>query len=114
MNLVEENELLREQNRQLRALLKPGTALRFHRINVRGRKADLLTMLLHHETVSREMVLQHMYSDQADMPDPKIVDVMICHLRKKLKTFGAGIGVTYNVGWSVSPEHKRLIAELCR
>lgn len=115
LSLAEENDFLREQVRQLRSLLSaPDERSEYGRkLGINGKLLELFGLLMKHEIVSREMVFTAMYSTQADVPDEKIVDVMMCKLRQKLFPHAIKISVRYLVGWYISPEHKKLIKELC-
>ena len=43
------------------------------------------------ELVSRQDILRGMYPDRVALPDPKLLDVMACKLRKRLAPFGKTI-----------------------
>lgn len=44
--------------------------------------------------------------------DPKIVDVVICKMRKKLKEFGIQINTLWGAGYFISPEHRTIAFNL--
>ena len=41
-----------------------------------------------------------------DEPEMKIVDVFVCHIRRKLKPFGIEIGTRWGVGYFMTPANK--------
>jgi two-component system cell cycle response regulator CtrA len=47
-----------------------------------------------------------------DCPEPKIVDVYICKLRKKLDVLGVAIGTRWGVGYFMAPADKARLREL--
>jgi two-component system cell cycle response regulator CtrA len=54
-------------------------------------------------TLNKETFLSHLYGE-IDEPEPKIIDVFICKLRKKLAAFGAGktyIETVWGVGYLI-------------
>src|SRR5688572_7781403 len=113
LSVAEENELLREQNRQLRDLVfRKADAEPYHRLGIRGMKAKLLAILMRHEVVSRDLAMEALYSHKADQPDPKVIEVMLCKLRKLLLPHSIKISVTYSVGWSISPEDKKHLLDV--
>lgn len=115
LSLAEENDMLREQNRQLRSLLvadAPAANI-YRKLGVTGVKAELLALLMKHERVSREMAMEAIYGHQPDQPDETIINVMLTHLRKILGHHAVDIQNIWAVGWFISPEHKKLIRELC-
>ncbi len=44
--------------------------------------------------------------------NPKIVDVVICHLRKKLRRFGVSIRTLHALGYSMSFENRQRVIDL--
>jgi two-component system cell cycle response regulator CtrA len=49
-------------------------------------------------TLTKEQFLNHLYGD-LDEPDPKIIDVFVCKLRKKLAAAQAGGGEHIETVW---------------
>ncbi len=115
LSMADELETLREQNRQLRSLLADPvtTANVYRKLGVTGTKAELLALLMKHERVSREMAMEAIYGHQADQPGETIVNVMLTHLRKILGLHAVVVQNIWGIGWFISPEHKKLIRELC-
>lgn len=93
-SLIEENETLREEVRQLRGLLAPEPRAPKHwrltRLQdrllraLRGAGTGLLT---------RERAMAALYSDRDDPPDAKMIDVHLCLLRAKLRLCGLPVAV---------------------
>lgn len=55
-------------------------------------EAKLLAVLLQKSPllVTKEQLMDAMYFDTSEAPEPKIIDVFVCKIRNKLKAFGAG------------------------
>lgn len=64
-------------------------------------------VLLERELMTRDAAMAALYRDRgADEPEPKIVDVFVCKMRKKLKPFGIEVGLRWGVGYFLTPEAK--------
>lgn len=105
--LRDENETLREENQQLRDVLRPEikvpTAWK-----LTGSEATILGVMVKRELATRTAIIAALYSDRADdAPDPKIIDVFVCRLRRKLKADGAVITSHAGQGYSLSPEWRQ-------
>lgn len=90
MTLAEELEMLREENRQLKAALgrlpnERSEARIRTTLRVSPSLARLLLLHYRHETVSRKMAMDHLYGHSADPPYEKIIDVFICKLRRQMR-----------------------------
>lgn len=70
--------------------------------------APILGMLLKRNFVSHESLYIVLYCDrpEADWPEPKVLDVQICKLRKRLKMFGLEIKTRWGEGWSMTVADK--------
>jgi len=105
--LREENDALREEIRQLKEALAPTAILsrawRLSKMEERLLRAIRAVgpNLLHHE---RAMLI--LYGMWEDMPEQKILDVMICHIRRKLMHAQAQIRIetVWGRGWRMTPE----------
>jgi two-component system cell cycle response regulator CtrA len=54
--------------------------------------------------VSRDLVMDHLYSGKEKEPYPKIIDVFVCHLRKKIARATGGqhyIETVFGVGYAL-------------
>jgi hypothetical protein len=112
---VSEVELLRYQVAELKSVLGQNRRADFNRIfKLSPMECDFLGLLISRELVSRENFFAALYSDTADAPCEHIPNVMLSHIRKKLKPFGINVKNRYGFGWFLFPEDKKLIAELCR
>jgi len=70
-------------------------------------EARVFGVLLHRELATKEALMAALYRDEArDEPDPKILDVYIHKLRKKLQPYGIAIETVWGQGWRVSGEHR--------
>lgn len=74
--------------------------------------SELFLLLERRQLVSREMALLALYGDSADWPDPKIIDVYIHKLRKRIAPRGLQIKTQYCQGWYFSDESRKRIAEM--
>lgn len=99
-----ENEELREQVRQLLALLR-GTAPMPIQFGLTGKEAALLGALMQGTVVSKESCINFIYQGR-DEPELKIIDVFVCKVRKKLKPFGISVETAWGRGYMLSPEAK--------
>jgi hypothetical protein len=75
-------------------------------------EASILALMLKRTEVTKDQL--HLAIEQnrpeeksrLDPTDPKMVDVIICHLRKKLKTFGLAIETVWGIGYLISTEQR--------
>lgn len=59
-------------------------------------------VLVHREVASRDAIMAALYRDRnREEPDPKIVDVFICKLRRKIKPHGVVIKTRHGMGFSL-------------
>lgn len=84
---------------------------------------SMLALLASRQHVTKEQILHHLYSGRPECEWPltcvKVVDVHICHLRKKLKPLGIEIRNLRGCGhdpalYSIAPEQReraRFIAD---
>ena len=62
-------------------------------------QARLFGALLEREVLTKDAAMAALYRDRGDdEPEMKIVDVFVCHIRRKLKPFGIEIGTRWGVG----------------
>lgn len=103
--LQEENALLRERlalaERTMLGveLLPPGFGLT-------GMEARVLRVLRTRGAATKEQILDAAWSTalEQDLPDPKIVDVAICKIRKKLSPWGVKITTLWGAGYQLGPD----------
>ena len=111
----EENEMLREQVEQLKALLRSQTILPLE-WGLTASEQIVLGTLLQRRRASKDTLYQALYAHRAlgdDDVEPKIVDVFVCKLRRKLKPFGIEIMTVWGHGYEISAETRRAILERC-
>ncbi len=115
LSIAQELEMVREENRQLKELLVAPPDDEFKALGITGSRGKLLGMLVHGGTVTRELAMYRLYGGrpECDTPDSKIIEVMLSALRKHLSQHAIEIHNRFGVGWYITPEHKRLIKELC-
>jgi hypothetical protein len=84
-------------------------------------QASLLSVLIRRKEASKDMLHQVVEtcrhtrlnkSDALEATDPKIVDVVVCHLRKKLKPFGLQITTLWGNGYYMTPEMRKFAQQL--
>lgn len=105
--LREENDTLREQVRQLQEALAPTAILPRSWCLTKTEERLLRAIravgpnLLHHE---RAMLA--IYGMWEDMPEQKILDVLVCKIRRKLMEAQAQIRIetVWGRGWRMTPE----------
>lgn len=74
----------------------------------------LLTLMYRRLHVTRDSIMSALYDDQAhgDCAYPKIIDVLICRLRKKLREFDIHIETIHSAGFRLLPASKVHIKDM--
>ena len=107
--LRNENALLREQNALLKSALGMTARVPLP-INLTASEERIFGVLMARDVATKEALMIVLYSDDAnDWPDPKILDVMICKLRKKLKALEIKIETVWGRGWHMPAESKAVV-----
>lgn len=78
-------------------------------------QASLLAVLINRNEVSKDTMHQIIESRRApgkEETDPKMVDVVICHLRKRLKPFNLKINTLWACGYYIEPVQRKQILEM--
>ena len=78
-------------------------------------QASLLAILINRNEVSKDTMHQIIESRRApgkEETDPKMVDVVICHLRKRLKPFNLKINTLWACGYYMEPVQRKEILEM--
>lgn len=105
--LIEERDTLREQVRQLEELLRP-TIILPSAWRLTRREADFLNVLRSAapNVVHRERMLIALYGLIDEAPEPKILDVYLCKVRRRLMEAQARVDIetVWGRGWRLSPE----------
>lgn len=75
---------------------------------VTGLQASILALLVRRNEVQKEVLHQRIQqrrkNNKTDETDPKMVDVVICNLRKRLKPFDLKIETLWGDGYYMTPE----------
>ena len=78
-------------------------------------QGSLLAILINRNEVNKETMHQIIESRRApgkDETDIKMVDVVICNLRKRLKPFNLGVTTLWGSGYAMLPAQRRQILEM--
>lgn len=70
-----------------------------------GREAEVLGILLRRKVMTHAQLFEAIWGGDSDR-DVKIVEVMVCKLRAKLRLHGIEIRTEHGVGYFVPPESK--------
>ncbi len=109
--LREENEMLRERVRQLESELVPAHFSFPVKYRLTGSEAVVLRRLMATEVASPRSIILALYSDRSeDYPEPSIVNVWICKIRKKLRPFGISIQNIWGEGYRLENRHLITVA----
>ena len=104
-----ENDLLRAKIEGLEGLLGMHalTPLVF---GFTGAEARVFGVLMRRDIATKEMVMHGLYADRADNDvEIKIVDVFICKMRKKLKSFAIPIDTVWGQGYRLTSSAKEKV-----
>ncbi len=115
LSLAEENDKLREENRQLLDLLKllvTPTRPFPRRWRLKPREARILHALIKHEWRSQAQVLAAMTYDLESVDPKAYLYVAISNLRAKLRPLGVTIAMNYGDGYSISKANRAKLNEL--
>jgi two-component system cell cycle response regulator CtrA len=112
--LTEENELLREESRQLRSELENIGWRAPLELNLTPAEEVVLGCLLKRASATKSGLYMALYGSkvESDQATPKIVDVFICKLRKKLAPFGLEVGTDWGRGYFLTPDSKQKLQEM--
>jgi two-component system cell cycle response regulator CtrA len=102
--IEEENDLLREELITIKGI---------HRTDIRGKvvynltmsEAKILNAFMGRREVTKHQLMAAIYSND-DPPQPKIVDVFVCKLRKKLARRGIVIHTIWGSGYMIDATNK--------
>lgn len=105
--LREQNEILREQVRQLKDALTAEfrAPAEWH---LTRSENTIMGVLVQLETASLNAIMTALYGTRpGDVPNQEIVGVFICRMRRKLKPFGITIQTVIGVGFFLDPETRQ-------
>lgn len=78
-----------------------------------GSESRLIGALIAREILTKDAGMAALYRDFGkDEPDPKIFDVFVCKIRKKLRLFGIEIATLWGVGYRLTPQSRAELAHL--
>lgn len=105
-----ENEVLRARIAELESLLGhdwlPPVEWR-----LTPAEARVMGALRSRDVATKGALMAALYRDNAaDEAEIKIVDVFVCKIRKKVKSFGIVIETRWGIGYSLTPESRALLA----
>ena len=73
----------------------------------------LLGLLMRRHRATKDQMMTMLYADRPDEePDSKILDVMICKMRKKLRPHGVEIRTIHGAGYELPPTSREKIKAL--
>ena len=105
-----ENDELRERIAQLEGLLgfRTTTPIEF---GLTGCEARVFGALLAREIATKSAIFAAVYANRSecDQAEPKIVDVFVCKMRRKLKPFGVDIKTAWGTGYYLDNETKKRV-----
>lgn len=106
----QENLFLRERVAALEAILmdcvRPPVEWR-----LTGQESRVFGVLVNREMATKGAIMAALYSERAtedEVAEPKIVDVFICKIRKKLRPFRVEIETVWGQGYALSSETRAL------
>ena len=100
MSLQDRIDQLEFENAELKAALNISmTTPRFFRLS--SKEQQLFSLLVSRpQFLAYKTALLALYQDRiGDEPEPQIIKVYICNIRRKLKPFGIKIGTHWGRGW---------------
>ena len=118
LSIVAERDTLAEENRMLREALmrveghdltRPACLL------VSSTEWRVLRVLMVKSFASKDMLYDAICNDrpEADWPQPKMTDVIVSKIRKKLKPLDLMIKTVWGAGYEVEPDSRARLAAMC-
>jgi two-component system cell cycle response regulator CtrA len=101
--LREERDLLKEQVAFLIAALMGENPLPLE-WNLTESEERIMRVILTREYASKDAIMAALYWDKDEPGEDKIVNVMVCKIRKKLKRFAINIKTHWGRGFYLPPE----------
>lgn len=100
--LRDQISLLRERNRQLENMLAPDTVVAPLEWGLTASEQRVFAHLTTRDVCTKASLVTALYSTRVDVePGPKIVDVFVCKMRKKLTPHGVQIETVWGQGYSL-------------
>ncbi|KAB1068868.1 helix-turn-helix domain-containing protein [Methylobacterium planeticum] len=72
-----------------------------------GQEVRVFGCLVNREVATKDAIMTALYADRAtveEVAEPKIVDVFICKIRKKLRPYGVGIQTVWGQGYALDAD----------
>ncbi len=102
----QENLLLRERIAALESILMDCARPEME-WGLTSQEVRVFGVLVNRELATKDAIMAGLYSDRAGEEgevEPKIVDVFVCKIRKKLKPFGVEIRTVWGQGYTLDPK----------
>lgn len=122
-HLAERCAILEEENYQLRErimLLEQALTADYDRMPIGGLTSSEAVVLAAisstPEGASKQRIFETLYAmrSSGEVPETKIVDVLVCKIRKKLKAIGVDIETVWGWGYRLPLASRETLAELRR
>lgn len=115
--MIDLQERVRQQEQTIEALLArirdlegQGDLERLAWLNLTSREREVMALLMRREMVTRAQIHTLLYGDRSDGgPDPKIIDVFICKIRRKLQGTSIEIETMWGVGYKLTAASRALL-----
>lgn len=116
IKLRAENDELKEHLRQLTREQRGEHESLIGYLGLTRLEARLVAALVAHGRLSKDRIYHAMYATAAEdkQPEPKIVDVFVCKIRKKFEPFGLGIETIWGMGFGLTPEVREKLLQAAR
>jgi hypothetical protein len=72
----------------------------------------IAALLVKQGRASKPGIFAMLYGMSLEQPEPKIIDVFVCKMRRKLKPAGIAIGTLWSSGYEMSQEHRLKLREM--
>ncbi|WP_283800076.1 helix-turn-helix domain-containing protein [Nitratireductor sp. GZWM139] len=93
---------LRERIRQLEEALSPASIEIPMEWGLTATEARIFSHMATRDVARKDAIMLAVYGGRSgEMPDEKIVDVLICKMRKKLAAFGVQIQTVWGIGYAL-------------
>lgn len=101
---------LEERIRQLEEALMPSTMRAPIEYQLTALEARVFAHLASRELGTKQSIMMALYSDRAEEPEIKIVDVFVCKMRRKLSKFGVRIETVWGQGYRLARQTAEVAA----
>ena len=107
--IEDENDRLRERIRQLEKVMGMDITLPLE-WGLTGHERMVFGVLMARSMATKDACMAALYRNVGkDEADPKIVDVFVCKMRKKLGPFGVVIKTVWGAGYKLEPDIKAIV-----